>query len=197
MQAWKARDYESWSTACADTRRVDESDPRALMTCDELGQLARMKGIEIGGHTVRHPILARASAYDQRWEIEQNLRDIEQWTGKRPRAFAFPNGRPDVDDNADTLAILRDAGVDMAFTTRPSFARSHEQPLNDPFLLAGRYERCGLTARIQLVVGATLNPPTEADYRRHGRAHLSMSADAQGRGRPDGRRLSCSPRFGQ
>jgi peptidoglycan/xylan/chitin deacetylase (PgdA/CDA1 family) len=129
VQAWKGRDYESWSTACADTRRVDEGDPRALMTCDELGQLARMKGIEIGGHTVRHPILSRASAGDQRWEIDQNLRDIEQWTGKRPRAFAFPNGRPDIDYNADTLAILRDAGIDMAFTTRPSFARSDEQPL--------------------------------------------------------------------
>jgi peptidoglycan/xylan/chitin deacetylase (PgdA/CDA1 family) len=126
VQTWKDRDYESWSNAYRETPRIDESDPRALMTPDELATLAGMSGIEIGGHTVRHPILARASASDQRWEIEQNFRDIELWTGEPVRAFAYPNGRPGIDYNADTLAILRDAGIDMAFTTRSSFAQADE-----------------------------------------------------------------------
>ena len=65
----------------------------------------------------------------QRREIEDNLKTIEQWTGKPAKSFAYPNGRPDLDYNADTMAILRGAGVDTAFTTRPSFAHAGEPPL--------------------------------------------------------------------
>jgi peptidoglycan/xylan/chitin deacetylase (PgdA/CDA1 family) len=130
VQAWKDSDYQSWAGEYGErTLRVDESDPRALMTPGELALLAGMKGIEIGGHTVRHPILSRASLADQRWEIEQNLQDIERWTGKAARAFAYPNGRHGVDYNSDTLTILRECGVDFAFTTHPSFARADELPL--------------------------------------------------------------------
>ncbi len=129
VQAYKDNDYATWAAACADSRAADECDPRSVMTPDELAMLGDMKGIEIGGHTVRHPILARATAADQRWEITQNLRDIEQWTGRPARAFAYPNGRPRLDYNADTVTILREAGVDMAFTTEPSFARSDEPAL--------------------------------------------------------------------
>jgi len=130
VQAWKDSDYRSWASAYGETTHpVDESDPRALMTSGELAILARMKGIEIGGHTVRHPILSRASLADQRWEIEQNLQDIERWTGKPARAFAYPNGRHGVDYNSDTLTILRERGVDFAFTTHPSFARADELAL--------------------------------------------------------------------
>ena len=130
VQAWKDSDYQSWASTYGETTHpVDENDPRALMTSHELAILAGMKGIEIGGHTVRHPILSRASLADQRSEIEHNLRDIERWTGKPARAFAYPNGRPGVDYNTDTLAILREHGVDFAFTTHPSFARADEPSL--------------------------------------------------------------------
>jgi len=45
------------------------------------------------------------------------------------RAFAYPNGRPGVDYSEETLAILRESGVDMAFTTRATFARAQEPGL--------------------------------------------------------------------
>ena len=99
------------------------------MTPEELAKLACAGVIEIGGHTVRHPILAHAPASEQRLEIEENLRSIQQWIGKPVRAFAYPNGRPGIDYNADTVAILRKAGIDMAFTTREEFARPDEPPL--------------------------------------------------------------------
>jgi len=71
VDAWKSRDYDAWREACVSTRALAEDDPRILMTADELAALSRMPGIEIGGHTVRHPILARASAARQREEIEE------------------------------------------------------------------------------------------------------------------------------
>ena len=148
VEAWKSCDYPSWAS-CADTRTLDEHDPRVLMTPEELGTLAGMAGIEIGGHTVRHPILARASEREQRQEIQPNLRSIAEWTGKPVRAFAYPNGRPDLDYNADTVAILRESGIDMAFTTRPSFARAGESPLErSRFLLLDETSDAELAHRL-------------------------------------------------
>jgi peptidoglycan/xylan/chitin deacetylase (PgdA/CDA1 family) len=129
VEEWKSRDYTSWCAVCANTPAVEPHDPRAPMSPTELAELARMPGIEIGGHTVRHPILARASASQQEQEIDQNVRSIEQWIGKPVRAFAYPNGRPGIDYNKETIAILRKAAIDMAFTTREEFARPDEPPL--------------------------------------------------------------------
>ena len=127
VEGWKEKSYAEWAAQCAHTPTVAHDDPRALMTPAELKVLAAGKGIEIGGHTSRHPILARASADEQRQEIAENLAAIAEWTGRPVRAFAYPNGRPGVDYNADTLGILAELGVDMAFTTRPAFARADEQ----------------------------------------------------------------------
>ena len=130
VEAWKTSDYESWQGGCAqETTELAEDDPRILMTPGDLATLARMKGIEIGGHTVQHPILARASEGQQRSEIEQNLESIQQWTEKPVRAFAYPNGRPGVDYTPGTIGVLQDAGIDIAFTTRQLFAAPAEPPL--------------------------------------------------------------------
>ena len=139
VEAWKARDYGDWAAACLTGPVVADSDPRALMTADELRSLASIAGIEIGGHTVSHPILSRAPVAVQREEIEQNLRAIEQWSGRQARAFAYPNGRPDIDYTADTVSILRQHGIDFAFTTNTSFARADERALERSrfLLLAG------------------------------------------------------------
>jgi peptidoglycan/xylan/chitin deacetylase (PgdA/CDA1 family) len=129
VESWKARDYDTWADACADASPVADNDPRALMTSAEVAELSRIDGMEVGGHTARHPILARASREQQAEEIGRGLDAIRRWTGRPVCAFAFPNGRPGLDYGPDTLEILRQSGVDMAFTMRPSFARPDESPL--------------------------------------------------------------------
>ena len=148
VEAWKSCDYRSWSS-CAETTALDEHDARALMTPEELGALANVPGVEIGGHSVRHPILARASAIEQRQEIAPNLQSIAEWIGKPVRAFAYPNGRPGLDYNATTVDILRRSGIDVAFTTRPSFARTDESPLErSRFLLLDETSDAELAHRL-------------------------------------------------
>jgi peptidoglycan/xylan/chitin deacetylase (PgdA/CDA1 family) len=129
VEGWKLRDYDEWRERCSHTPQLDDSDPRALMTPDDLRTLANMDGIEIGGHTSRHPILSKAPAGRQREEIEQNIQMIRDWTGRPVRSFAYPNGRPGFDYNAESTAILRAAGVDIAFTTHADFARADEPAL--------------------------------------------------------------------
>jgi peptidoglycan/xylan/chitin deacetylase (PgdA/CDA1 family) len=129
VEGWKARDYDQWLEQCAATAQVDDDDPRALMTSEEIAALSRSPLVEIGSHTARHPILARATRDQQREEIGESLDALGQWTGRPIRAFAYPNGRPGADYTAETASILNELGVDAAFTMRPSFARSTEPPL--------------------------------------------------------------------
>ena len=113
----------------------------------------RIAGIEIGGHTVWHPILSRAPRDTQRDEIAHNLLALAEWTDRPVRAFAYPNGRPGMDYNADTMAILRECGVDVAFTTgehsRPPKRRRSSVPR---FLIRATTERrrTGASPRVQL-----------------------------------------------
>jgi peptidoglycan/xylan/chitin deacetylase (PgdA/CDA1 family) len=132
IERWKEVDYYSWRASCAQTSPVPDDDPRALMTIDELHALAQMTNIEIGGHTVWHPILSRASRDAQRDEIAHNLLALAEWTDRPVRAFAYPNGRPGKDYNADTMDVLLECGIDVAFNTGEQFVTADAPPLELP-----------------------------------------------------------------
>jgi peptidoglycan/xylan/chitin deacetylase (PgdA/CDA1 family) len=85
-------------------------------------------GIEIGCHTMNHPILSTLDAAGQRAEIEGAARRIEEATGRRPRFFAYPNGGRS-DFNQATVEILRDCG----FTAACTMIRGYNGPGCDPF----------------------------------------------------------------
>ncbi|MDO8793168.1 MAG: polysaccharide deacetylase family protein [Vicinamibacterales bacterium] len=109
VTAMKALPYEAWIEA---SRRHEmaspEGDPHRPLTVDELRRLAASPLIEIGAHTMTHPILANASLDRQRDEIVQSQRVLAGWVGTAPRLFAYPNGRPGLDYSADTVAIVRE-----------------------------------------------------------------------------------------
>lgn len=122
--------YEQWRALCGEhTRTAWSGDPIAPLTADELRSLAAAPGIEIGGHTVTHPILALAGMEQQRSEIALNKVKLEEWTGKSVRAFAYPNGEPGADYTADSVALVAEQGFDFGFTTRYGFAKPEEPPL--------------------------------------------------------------------
>jgi peptidoglycan/xylan/chitin deacetylase (PgdA/CDA1 family) len=50
-------------------------------------------GVEIGGHTVSHPILARCADGEVEREIVDGRRRLESWLGHPIRTFAYPWGR--------------------------------------------------------------------------------------------------------
>lgn len=130
VQQWKQAEYTDWLSECARAAPAfADDDPRALMSPDEVSQLSRTGLVEIGAHTARHPILARAGLAEQRTEIVECQEAIRRWTNRPVRAFAYPNGQPGVDYSSDTVALVREAGFDFGFTTRPAFAKPDEAPL--------------------------------------------------------------------
>jgi peptidoglycan/xylan/chitin deacetylase (PgdA/CDA1 family) len=91
--------------------------PRDLMmTSDEVRDLHR-EGMELGGHTVSHPILARLEDGEAREEIAAGRRRLQEICGVAPRAFAYPNGRPGDDYLPRHTAMVEEAGFDFAMST--------------------------------------------------------------------------------
>lgn len=87
-----------------------------MMTSDQVRALHRA-GMEIGGHTVNHPILARLDDVRARQEIGDGRDALEAIIGSPVRLFAFPNGRPGQDYRAEHVAMVRTFGFDAAVST--------------------------------------------------------------------------------
>jgi peptidoglycan/xylan/chitin deacetylase (PgdA/CDA1 family) len=93
-----------------------EISERLMMTEHEVKELSRA-GMEIGGHTVRHPILTCADEDEARDEIVQGKLFLEKLLGKRLKFFAYPNGQAGKDYNEEHMRLVEQAGFDAALTT--------------------------------------------------------------------------------
>jgi peptidoglycan/xylan/chitin deacetylase (PgdA/CDA1 family) len=102
-----------------------------MLTPEMIRDLVR-NDIEIGGHTVTHPILARLGDEAAFREITDNKRDLEQVTGRPIRLFAYPNGKQGVDFDERHVEMVRAAGYRAAFTTLPGAATRHHHPFQFP-----------------------------------------------------------------
>jgi peptidoglycan/xylan/chitin deacetylase (PgdA/CDA1 family) len=88
-------------------------------------ELARSPLIEVGAHSVTHPVLPNLPLPAQREEITRSKAELEAMTGEPVQGFAYPHGRY----TADAVGLVREAGFRYACAVRP-------QPDGpDPFLL--------------------------------------------------------------
>lgn len=94
-----------------------------MMTSTEVRAM-RQAGMQIGAHTVSHPILARLDPLVARAEIGESKRVLEKLLDERVGLFAYPNGKPDADYNVQSASIVRELGFDAAFSTRWAASRA-------------------------------------------------------------------------
>jgi peptidoglycan/xylan/chitin deacetylase (PgdA/CDA1 family) len=84
--------------------------------------------IEIGAHTVSHPILTSLADANARQEITESKRQLERIIGKPVRYFAYPNGKQGMDFDKRHVLMAKEAGFAAAFTTAHGAATSaHDQ----------------------------------------------------------------------
>jgi peptidoglycan/xylan/chitin deacetylase (PgdA/CDA1 family) len=118
-------------------QRVGARVPSDLMMTSE--QVAKMhaSGMEIGAHTVSHPILAEHALDAARNEIAEGRKRLEQITGVPVRVFAYPNGKPVRDYRQEHVTLVRDLGFECAVSTAWGAARSgadlHQIPRFTPW----------------------------------------------------------------
>jgi peptidoglycan/xylan/chitin deacetylase (PgdA/CDA1 family) len=95
--------------------RVQPSD-RLMMRSEQVRSL-RSAGMQIGAHTVSHPILARTDAAEARAEIAESRDRLQALLGERVSLFAYPNGRAGTDYLPEHARLARELGFDAAVTT--------------------------------------------------------------------------------
>ena len=83
------------------------------------GQLRSMQaqGMEIGGHGVEHDDLSTMTPAGQAYQIRTSVDALRARLPGPVTTYAYPSGR----FNAQTLPIVRGAGLDTAVTTDPAF----------------------------------------------------------------------------
>jgi peptidoglycan/xylan/chitin deacetylase (PgdA/CDA1 family) len=92
--------------------------PSHLMMTDEQLIKLHQAGMEIGGHTVTHPILVNLDDQKATQEIVQNKQTLEQLLQQKIRLFAYPNGKPDTDYRVEQIKLLKAAGYQAAVSTQ-------------------------------------------------------------------------------
>jgi peptidoglycan/xylan/chitin deacetylase (PgdA/CDA1 family) len=81
-------------------------------------------GVEIGSHTVSHPLLTYEDASSVERELLLSKQILEEKLGRRVRAFAYPSG----DWSERVREQAAKAGYGCAFTTQPSWHGHCENP---------------------------------------------------------------------
>ena len=114
---------------------VDAAPPRRrashrALTKAEVARLAAGGLIEVGAHTVNHPVLAALSLDEQEREITEGRDALERLIGRPVRLFAYPFGYAD-SFAKETVALVRKAGFVGACTTMPEPVAA----LGDPWQL--------------------------------------------------------------
>ncbi|ALT77277.1 polysaccharide deacetylase [Paucibacter sp. KCTC 42545] len=77
----------------------------------------RDAGMQIGAHTVSHPILARTESQIARQEIHDSKAYLEDLLAQDCSLFAYPNGKPGRDYLPEHVDMVRDLGFKTAVST--------------------------------------------------------------------------------
>ena len=89
-------------------------------------------GMEIGGHTVNHPILTLLDDRQARAEIVGGKHRLEEITGAPVTLFAYPNGKPGRDYGPRDVELVRQAGFVAAVSTTAGAANRASDPFQLP-----------------------------------------------------------------
>ncbi len=116
----------SWTELQAKTAKIVEllgadiqhARPEVLraLTWDDLRLLSQDGRIQVGGHTHRHPVLARCTDEEAQREIAQGAERLREELGQPARWFAYPNGGSNDFNAAKCAPWLNQSGFEAAFS---------------------------------------------------------------------------------
>jgi peptidoglycan/xylan/chitin deacetylase (PgdA/CDA1 family) len=106
------------------------------LSAEEIGRLHQGGLVEVGAHTVTHPLLSGEPLASQRYEIRESKACLERILGNPVSSFSYPYGKP-LDYTAETVDIVRQAGFACACSGITGIVRRS----SDPFQLPRVYAR--------------------------------------------------------
>lgn len=108
--------------------------------CDQLKKLEQERGlIEVGAHTVNHPMLSAQSPEVQAKEIIENKKYLENILDHEVHTFSYPfGGKPDF--TSYTMNIIRENGFDLACANYSGSVISRTNPYKLPRYLVRNWD---------------------------------------------------------
>ncbi|MGD1120030.1 MAG: polysaccharide deacetylase family protein [Dehalococcoidales bacterium] len=135
---------EHWVAAA-----LPQSKPVAsFMSPVELKLLAGSGLIDIGAHTVTHPVLSAQPPEAQRREIIESKRQLEDIVERPVTAFAYPYGSRE-DIGKETIDLVREAGFGLACANFPGYVNRHTDPLLLPRWVVRNWDAKEFAARFK------------------------------------------------
>jgi len=119
------------------------------MTRQQVRSLRKM-GMEIGAHTVNHPILMRLADEAAMAEIRDGKAELEQIIDEPVDLFAYPNGVPGRDYSAVHAAMVRQCNFKAAVSTAAGAASIGDDPFELPRFTPWDQTRLRFGARLLL-----------------------------------------------
>ncbi len=123
IQNIKHLSFEQRDQCTAYIANKSQNLPDNLMMSSEQLKKLHQSGMEIGGHTINHPILAKLNEAGARMEIEENKEVLESLLNVRLNIFAYPNGKPGQDYLATHVDMVKQSGYKAAVSTKWGVAR--------------------------------------------------------------------------
>lgn len=130
--------------AWAGAELVSRPTHRSL-TLEEIFTLKQGELIEVGAHTVTHPLLSALPATLQRNEIQQSKADLEEIVGHQVSSFAYPYG----DYTNETVALVREAGFARACSTIADGVRRRSDCFQLPRVVVEDWDGEEFTRRLE------------------------------------------------
>ncbi len=92
--------------------------PKNIMLSSDQVKDMHVSGMDIGGHTLSHPILTTLSVEKAKQQIFEDKEKLQQTVGEAINHFAYPNGIPEKDFLPVHTQILKEVGYKAAVTTK-------------------------------------------------------------------------------
>ena len=113
-----------------------------MMTTGQVRQL-HASGMEIGAHTVNHPILTNLDPEEARREIGRSRHALEEAIGAPVTLFAYPNGRPGATTRRITCVSSRSPASTRPCPPPPAWQRPAAIAGSCPASLPGKKHPAG------------------------------------------------------
>lgn len=118
------------------------TENRGFINNFELLEMHASGLVEVGAHTLSHPILANESSETSKQEIQQSVILLSEMLGHAVKSFAYPNGLYGPDFTDREISYVKECGVELAFSVDPGYLTSRVNPLAIP--------RVGSESRLKL-----------------------------------------------
>lgn len=115
-------------------QQITNTQPKSCLNMDlaQIKEIQQSGLINIGAHTMNHPILKNESDEMTGYEIGASIAELSTLLDTEINSFAYPNGKPYFDFGEREMSILKQHKIKFAFSTEERTLKINDNLLSIP-----------------------------------------------------------------